>query len=185
MRNLYSAAILAGLVIAGSSVQAFTQQAVAPEAAVPAADAEQARALASALRLAIDTVVVGADYSTADAVAQQAQITAALQAVIVESGASPIVVLSAIAAVKNCPTGVATSTTGQPATTPALIPILCAGALVNPIDEPTALALAALEAQVVALLEGEQPAALSGGFFGGLGFPQSAGLAAGGSDYIS
>jgi|GEM_PF-5370066 len=181
-RNHYAFAILAGLVVVASSVQALTQDVAVPEAAAPAAEAEQARALASALRSAIDATVA-TDYP-ADPVAQQAAVTAALQNVIVESGASPLVVLSAVAAVKNCPTGVTTSTTGLPAT-PALIPILCAGLLANAIDEPTTLALAALEAQVLALLEGEQPAALSGGFFGGLGFPESAGLAAGGSDYLS
>jgi hypothetical protein len=181
-RTIQTVMVIAGITIAGSSVNAFTQEAPAPAAATPAADAEQARLLAVALREAIDTTVA-TDYPS-ETEAQQVAIAAALQGVIVASGASPIVVLSALAAVRYCPTGVVTSTTGLPAT-PALIPILCDGILVKPIDEPTDSALAALQGQVLALLEGEQPAALSGGFFGGLGFPASAGLEAGGSDYIS
>lgn len=180
-RVFQTTAILVGLAVAATAVQALTQDAPPSAAAQPIAEAEQARSLASALRSAID-VAIATDYP-GEAEAQQAVIAGALQAVIVESGASPLVVLSAIAAVKNCPTGVTTSTTGQPAI-PALIPILCDAALAKAIDEPTNLALAALQAQVLALLEGEQPAALSGGFFGGLAFPASAGLQAGGSDYI-
>jgi len=180
-RVLQTAAIFVGLAIAGSSVQAFTRQAPPQVAESPTADAEQARLLAISLRGAIDSTI-SKDYPSEPEL-QQAAIASALQAVIVESGASPIVVLSAIAAVRYCPTGVAVSTTGLPAT-PALIPITCDAALAKSIDEPTDRALAALQSQVLALLVGEQPAALSGGFFGGLGFPSSAGLGAGGSDYI-
>lgn len=192
-------AILLGVIVLASSVQASPQDASTPVvAAAVVSDADQARALAVTLRAAIDATVAN-DYPD-DAAAQQAAITNSLQTAIIGSGASPLVALSAVSAVLYCPSGGIPATAGGealivvgccpnraiPATEggDALVDDACSGGLAGAIDTPTRTALEALLAQISALLAGEQPAALAGGFFGGLGFPPAAGLTAGGSDYI-
>jgi len=169
-----------GIVVLASSVQASPQDAPPPQVVeAVVSDADQAAALATVLRAAIDSTVSN-DYPS-EVAAQQAAVTTVLQAAIIESGASPLVALSAVSAALYCPSGAVPATEAGD----TRIAVACSPGLSSPIDTPTRTALEALLAQISALLAAEQPAALAGGFFGGLGFPPAAGLTAGGSDYIA
>lgn len=110
-------------------------------------------------------------------------ISNSIQEVVVTAGASPIKVLSAIYAFRNCAGGAATSTTGVTMRA-GLATVTCKPEQVETLDEDTLAVLSNLETIVIALLDGEQPAALGAGFFSGLSIPSSGGPSGGGTDYI-
>lgn len=178
--TLMAAVVCATFTIDGVQALVLDQ----PEAPTVQATNDQAavQALAGNIRTAIDAAKAALP-ADADEAAQRAAVVTAVQEVIVTAGASPINVLSAINAVRSCATGAASS--ANAAGPPGLVSVVCSPTNVSALDQPTLLALGDLEGRVLALIEGEQPAALSGGFFGGLNVPASAGLTSGGSDYVS
>jgi hypothetical protein len=178
--------LVLAMAIAGASLGIGQVHALVAAQAAPAPQVADNTAEVEALAAAIRNAAATARASAApDATpeARRQEIGNVVQEIIVTAGASPTTVMSAILAVRNCGTG-ASSSASSTALRPGMISVACPGGSVASLDEDTLAALNSLETVVLALLEGEQPAALGGGFFGGLNIPPSAGLFSGGTDYI-
>lgn len=189
VRRLFTAAAMAGLMLAGAS-DGLAQSGLFAFSATTADDTAQVAEVSSLAQNILSAIAATEADATAKNLSPadtQIALTAAIQNVIASSGASPKVVESALVAIRRCPSGVAVSTENMTGAA-NLIAVHCVQALGAPLSNPALLALGSVEDTVLALLESDvRPAALSGGSEtgGGLDAPPGSGLASGGgSDYL-